>query len=252
MGLLDGKVVLVTGAGAGIGRADALLFAKEGAKVVVNDPGCARDGSGESDAADRVVDEIRSAGGQAVANKRPVGTFAAAEEIVGAAVQGVRRPRRTGQQRGHPARSHRAQAVGGGMVGGARRPPHRHLLLPAGGGARDEGPGPRRPHHQHDLDRRAARQLRPVQLLGGQGRHLRPHPHRGDGARAQPDHGQRGLPHRLHPHDLGQPRRHRRGGAQVRAGDGGAAGGLSRHRPGGASHRPRDRDRRARTSSRTT
>jgi NAD(P)-dependent dehydrogenase (short-subunit alcohol dehydrogenase family) len=87
MGLLDGKVVLVTGAGAGIGRADALLFAKEGAKVVVNDPGCARDGSGESDAADRVVEEIRSAGGEAVANKRPVGTFAAAEEIVGAAVK---------------------------------------------------------------------------------------------------------------------------------------------------------------------
>ena len=87
MGLLDGKVVLVTGAGAGIGRADALLFAKEGAKVVVNDPGCARDGSGESDAADRVVEEIKSAGGQAVANKRPVGTFAAAEEIVGAAVK---------------------------------------------------------------------------------------------------------------------------------------------------------------------
>jgi NAD(P)-dependent dehydrogenase (short-subunit alcohol dehydrogenase family) len=87
MGLLDGRVVLVTGAGAGIGRADALLFAKEGAKVVVNDPGCARDGSGESDAADRVVEEIRSAGGEAIANKRPVGTFAAAEEIVGAAVK---------------------------------------------------------------------------------------------------------------------------------------------------------------------
>jgi len=87
MGLLDGKVVLVTGAGAGIGRADALLFAKEGARVLVNDPGCARDGSGESDAADRVVEEIRNAGGEAVANKRPVGTFAAAEEIVGAAVK---------------------------------------------------------------------------------------------------------------------------------------------------------------------
>ena len=87
MGLLDGKVVLVTGAGAGIGRADALLFAQQGARVVVNDPGCARDGSGESDAADRVVEEIRSAGGEAVANKRPVGTFEAAEEIVGAAVK---------------------------------------------------------------------------------------------------------------------------------------------------------------------
>jgi NAD(P)-dependent dehydrogenase (short-subunit alcohol dehydrogenase family) len=86
MGLLDGKVALVTGAGTGIGRADALLFAKEGAKVVVNDPGVARDGSGGSDAADTVVEEIRRAGGEAVASKRPVGTFEAAEEIVRTAV----------------------------------------------------------------------------------------------------------------------------------------------------------------------
>jgi NAD(P)-dependent dehydrogenase (short-subunit alcohol dehydrogenase family) len=74
MGLLDGKVALVTGAGAGIGRADALLFAQHGAKVLVNDPGCARDGSGESDAADQVVGEIRQAGGEAVASKHAVAT----------------------------------------------------------------------------------------------------------------------------------------------------------------------------------
>ena len=67
MGLVDGKVVLVTGAGGGIGRAEALLFAREGAKVVVNDVGGARDGTGSSDAAaTKVIEEIQAAGGTAV------------------------------------------------------------------------------------------------------------------------------------------------------------------------------------------
>ena len=50
MGLLEGKVAVITGAGGGIGRAEALLFASEGAKVVVNDLGGARDGTGSGDA----------------------------------------------------------------------------------------------------------------------------------------------------------------------------------------------------------
>jgi NAD(P)-dependent dehydrogenase (short-subunit alcohol dehydrogenase family) len=86
MGILDGKVAVITGAGGGIGRAHALLFAREGAKVVVNDLGCDRDGTGQSDRAAEVAAEIRSAGGQAVASGEAVGTFAAAARIMQTAV----------------------------------------------------------------------------------------------------------------------------------------------------------------------
>jgi NAD(P)-dependent dehydrogenase (short-subunit alcohol dehydrogenase family)/acyl dehydratase/putative sterol carrier protein len=69
MKLLEGKVAIITGAGGGLGRTHALAFAAEGAKVVVNDPGVARDGSGGgAKMADAVVDEIKKAGGQAVAS----------------------------------------------------------------------------------------------------------------------------------------------------------------------------------------
>src|SRR3954451_9519006 len=65
----DGKVALVTGAGNGLGRAHALLLASRGAKVVVNDLGGAATGGGKSSAAaDKVVAEIKAAGGEAVAN----------------------------------------------------------------------------------------------------------------------------------------------------------------------------------------
>ncbi|MFF0545929.1 SDR family oxidoreductase [Nocardia thailandica] len=87
MGKLDGRVAVVTGAGRGIGREHALLFAREGAKVVVNDLGGANDGSG-SDAgpAQQVVDEIRAAGGQAVANTENIATWAGAQALVEQAV----------------------------------------------------------------------------------------------------------------------------------------------------------------------
>ncbi|MEK6607768.1 MAG: SDR family NAD(P)-dependent oxidoreductase [Myxococcota bacterium] len=83
MGILDGKVAIVTGSGGGIGRAEALLLAKEGAKVVVNDLGGARDGTGaDASAAQKVVDEIRGGGGSAVANHDSVADPAGAERIV--------------------------------------------------------------------------------------------------------------------------------------------------------------------------
>ncbi|SDI22359.1 NAD(P)-dependent dehydrogenase, short-chain alcohol dehydrogenase family [Actinokineospora alba] len=87
MGALDGRVAIVTGAGRGIGREHALLFAAEGASVVVNDLGGANDGSG-SDAgpAQQVVDEIIAAGGKAVANTDNVADWAGAKALVDQAV----------------------------------------------------------------------------------------------------------------------------------------------------------------------
>jgi NAD(P)-dependent dehydrogenase (short-subunit alcohol dehydrogenase family) len=88
MGLLDGKVAIVTGAGAGIGRAHAILFAREGARLVVNDVGGARDGTGaDATAAEVVAQAIRSAGGEAVANHDTVATAEGAAGIVASAVQ---------------------------------------------------------------------------------------------------------------------------------------------------------------------
>ena len=88
MGLLDGKVAIITGAGGGLGEAYAKLFAKEGASVVVNDLGGARDGSGSgtSAAAQKVVDEIVAAGGKAVANGDDVSTMQGGENILKAAL----------------------------------------------------------------------------------------------------------------------------------------------------------------------
>jgi NAD(P)-dependent dehydrogenase (short-subunit alcohol dehydrogenase family) len=83
MGLLDGKVAIVTGAGGGLGREHALALAREGAAVVVNDLGGARDGSGRgSRMADEVVREIRAAGGEAVASYDTVATVEGGRSIL--------------------------------------------------------------------------------------------------------------------------------------------------------------------------
>jgi NAD(P)-dependent dehydrogenase (short-subunit alcohol dehydrogenase family) len=87
MALLDGRVAIVTGAGRGIGREEALLLAKHGAKVVVNDLGGGHDGSGaDAGPAAKVVAEIKAAGGQAVANTESVSDWKAAERMVRQAI----------------------------------------------------------------------------------------------------------------------------------------------------------------------
>jgi NAD(P)-dependent dehydrogenase (short-subunit alcohol dehydrogenase family) len=88
MGALEGRVAAITGAGRGIGREHARLFASEGAKVVVNDLGGAPDGSGSDvSAAQAVVNEITEAGGEAVAHTEDISSWDGAESLVRQAVE---------------------------------------------------------------------------------------------------------------------------------------------------------------------
>src|SRR5689334_459053 len=87
MGTLDGKVAIVTGAGRGIGRGEAMLLAAEGASVVVNDLGVAREGEAEaSTPAEEVVAEITAAGGTAILSNHDVSSWDGAQELIALAV----------------------------------------------------------------------------------------------------------------------------------------------------------------------
>jgi NAD(P)-dependent dehydrogenase (short-subunit alcohol dehydrogenase family) len=92
VGLLEGKVAMVTGAGGGLGREHALALARAGAAVLVNDLGGARDGSGGGHSmADRVVEEIRRAGGEAAASYESVASVEGGRRIFQAAIDAFER-----------------------------------------------------------------------------------------------------------------------------------------------------------------
>ena len=222
MGALEGRVAIITGAGRGIGREHALLFASEGAKVVVNDLGGAVDGSGDDRTpAQQVVDEIKQMGGEAIANADNVADWEGGQRLVNAAVEafgdlhvlvnnaGILRDRvlvnmtedewdavihvhSEGPLRPHAlGRGLLARAVEGGQQGQRRR-------------------------RQHLLDLRLARQPRPVELRRRQGRPRGVHRHRRPGAVPLRRTGQRHRPGSPHADDRvdARPVRHRAAAAR--------------------------------------
>src|SRR3979490_995754 len=87
MGVLDGRVAIITGAGRGLGREHALLFAAEGAKVVVNDLGGAADGAGSDRmAAEQILDELPALGAEAIANGDDVADWDGGEALINSAI----------------------------------------------------------------------------------------------------------------------------------------------------------------------
>jgi Dehydrogenases with different specificities (related to short-chain alcohol dehydrogenases) len=195
MGICEGRTVIITGAGGGLGRAYALAFAAEGANVVVNDI--------RKEAADAVVAEIAAAGGKAIANADDITRIETAQRIVDAAVAafgevhvvvnnaGILRDRMfislTEEDWDQVMRVH---------LNG-----HFCLANILGKRWRDQakaGNQDRRAHHQHQLGRRPAGLGRAVELLRSQGRHRRAHPGAGVRAGALRRHRQRAGPGRAH------------------------------------------------------
>ena len=165
MGALDGRVAIITGAGRGLGREHALLFAAEGAKVVVNDRGGANDGAGADDSpANDVVAEIEARGGEAVANGDDVADWDGAQRLVNAADRRLRRARHPRQQRRHPPRPGARQHERGGVGRRRRACTSRATSRRPGGPPRTGGRRPRAagPSRATSSTRRAPRGCSPT------------------------------------------------------------------------------------------
>ena len=204
MGICEGRICVVTGAGRGIGREYALLLAREGARVVVNDLGGDMDGAGTptTGPALEVVEEIRAMGGEAVANGDDVSSFDGAARMVRTAVEsfgdlhvlvnnaGILRDRMLVNMT-----EQEWDSVIGVHLKGTFAPSHHAANLLAGAGQgrrRRRGRPPGGPHHQHHLGVGDLRQPGPDQLRRGQGRHRLVLLHRRAGAGPLRRHGQRG------------------------------------------------------------
>ena len=180
MGLLDGKVALITGAGGGLGEAYAKLFAREGAAVVVNDLGGPRDGSGaDISMAQKVVDAIKAEGGRAVANGADISTMAGGQSVFDDAIKNFGRADILVNNAGILLDQTFAKANGSQLGQGAQGASQGHLLLHPAGVPMDARERRRR-HRQHVLDLGPDRQFRPDQLRRRQGRYLGPVERAGD------------------------------------------------------------------------
>ena len=215
MGLLDGKVAIVTGAGHGIGRGEALELARQGAKVVVNDVGGSVHGEGvDKRPAEEVADIIRARGGEAAANYDDVADWAGAPNLVRQAVDEFGRldvlVNNAGIVRDAMLFSMSEDdfdAVVRVHLKGTFATTH-HAAVYWREAVQGRAPAPRR-HREHGVLGRPAGQRGPGQLRRGQGRHRRADGDLEPGAVALRGAGQRRGPRRHDPHHrhLAQGRR---------------------------------------------
>ena len=197
---LKGKSAIVTGAGRGIGRDIALLLAKEGASVIVNDPGVGRGGEATTERpADDVVAEIKAAGGKAQANYDSVADYQKAGAMVRRCVDDYGKIDILVNVAGMLREKMIWNMSEDDFDCGRQRAPQGALEHVA---SRHQVHAQRRPwpHHQFLL-RRLQGLGRPVQLLGREGRHHRPDPLDRQGVRQVRHHRQCDLPRRRHAHD---------------------------------------------------
>ena len=214
--LCEGRVAIVTGAGRGVGREHAIMLAAHGAKVVVNDLGAKVDGTGaDAGPANEVVETIKKAGGEAVANGDDVSSWDGAKNMIDQAVKtygkldvlvnnaGILRDRMLVQHdRAGMGRRHQGAPEGHLLsLASCRR-----VLARQEQGNRQAG---ERPHHQHLVDLRPVRQHGPDQLRRGQGRHRRVLDHRRARTAPHRRHGECDLAERGDAHDRRPARAHR-------------------------------------------
>ena len=206
MGLFDGKVAIVTGAGRGIGRSHALLLASEGAAVVVNDLGGSSGGDGaDATPAQQVVDEIEAKGGRAIANYDSVSSWTGAEAMIQQAVDtfggldvlvnnaGILRDKMSFNM----DESEWDQVIDVHLKGhfATSRFAARYWRLKS----KETGAPGQRQDREHRVGVGAVRQRRPGQLRGRQGRHRVDDDRDGARARAHRRARQRDLPGRRAP-----------------------------------------------------